>query len=148
MELATGKVRYEFSGPGADGWYAAFLPDGRGFLASQLFDRTVALWPTDHPATDDRTPPKPKLSLGGLADIPESVDVSVAGNIALALPDGAVVLRRLEGEAPPLAPHAGTGPSAVTFTPSGRHLVALRGGRLSAWLLPDRERTAPAAGSR
>ena len=59
MELATGKVRYEFSGPGALGWYAAFTPSGDAFLASMIFGKSVQIWPTAHETTKKRTPPLP-----------------------------------------------------------------------------------------
>src|SRR5687767_15795381 len=96
------------------------------------------MWPTDHAPTEDRAAPEPKARIDGLARVAHSAAVSATGPVALALDDGKVVLRRLDGDAPLLEPHAGTGPSAVTFTPSGRHLVALRAGRVFAWSLPER----------
>ena len=145
MELASGKVRYEFSGPPSGGWYAAFLRDGRGFLASRLFEQSVVLWPTGPAAREDRAPPEPTATIKGLDRMQTSAAVSARGDVAFALDDGVVLLRRLEGEAPALAPPAGAGPSAVVFTPSGRHLVALRAGRVFTWPLPEPARAAPAA---
>jgi hypothetical protein len=135
VELGTGWVRYEFPGPAAEGWYAAFLPGGREFLASQLFAGGVDSWPTEA-GDEKRTPPKPTTEIESLPGAPRSVVVSPSRHVAIALEGGAVLLRRLGGAAPPLAPLPGEGPSLVAFTPSGRHLVALRGGRLFAWAIP------------
>jgi hypothetical protein len=144
VELATGAVRYEFSGPGEHGWYAAFLPDASGFLASQLFDRSVALWPTARTAERDRAPPKSKPVIEGVAGSPLGAEVSATGVVALALHDGEVRLHRFQGDAPKLAPPVGEGSSSATFTPSGRHVVALRGGKVSVWPVPEPAKAAPA----
>jgi hypothetical protein len=126
-------VRYEFSGPAAAGWYAPFVPDGRGFLASRLFGQGLALWPTDHVATEHRRAPEPKATLESLPLAPAEAAASAAGDVALASAEGEVALARFEGRAPALAKLPGVGPSTVAFTPAGGHLVALRGGRLFAW---------------
>lgn len=137
MELATGTSRYEFSGPSASGWYAAFVPDGSAFLASRLFEQAVNVWPTAHAAREDRAPPEPLRTVKGLERMPLAADVAATGLLAFALVGGEVLLNLPGGEAPRLAPHAGEGESSVAFTPSGGHIVALRAGRVHAWSLAE-----------
>jgi len=145
VELATGKVRYEFSGPGADGWYAAFVPDGSAFLASRLFEAAVNVWPTAHASREGRAPPEPTRKIEGLERFPWSAEVASTGMIAFALYGGAVVLERPGGAPPKLVPPEGEGESQVAFTPSGGHVVALRAGRVFAWALTEAPRAETAA---
>lgn len=136
MELASGKVRYEFSGPGAYGWFAAFTPDGSAFLAGQLFGGTLQVWPTAHAPKQGRAAPKPTGSVALPKGTPLAGLVSSAGHIAVTMADGAVVVRALRGRAPQVAPLPGKGATTAAFTASGSAIAAVRGGK--AYVVPLR----------
>lgn len=135
MELATGKVRYEFSGPGALGWYAAFTPRGDAFLASKIFSQEVQIWPTAHEAAAGRSAPKPRGTVSTPKGMPMSVQVSSRDQVAISLADGRVVLRAFEGTAPTLASLPGKGVPTLAFSRDGSLLAGIRGGALHVWTL-------------
>lgn len=62
--------------------------------------------------------------------------VSTDGQVAFLLSDGRVDLRASSGKAIPLATPPGKGVTDLAFTPSARHLVGLRSGRLFTWDVP------------
>ena len=136
MELASGKVRYEFSGPGAYGWYAAFTPSGDAFLAGQLFGGIVQVWPTAHVNEKGRKPPQPRGTVQAPKRMVLDGQVSARGHVALTTDDGGVHLSALAGKAPTLAPVPGTRTSAIAFDATGSHLAAVRQGKLFVFALP------------
>ena len=136
MELASGRVRYEFSGPGAYGWFAAFTPTGSAFLAAQLFGGTLQVWPTAHAPAAGRRPPTPTASFPLPKGTAMAAEVSARGHVAVAMADGAVHLRALSGAAPEVAPLPGRGTTTLAFTPDGRRLVAVRGGKAYVASMP------------
>lgn len=135
MELASGKIRYEFSGPGAYGWYAAFTPSGDAFLASMIFGQSVQVWPTAHAGEGSRQAPKPRGTVPTPKRMILAAEVSARGQVALATDDGSVHLRALEGSAPTLAPLPGTRTSVIAFDRTGHHLAGIRQGKLHVWTL-------------
>ena len=135
MELASGRIRYEFSGPGAYGWYAAFTPSGDAFLASMIFGRSVQVWPTAHKSENGRTPPKPRGTVAAPKRMILDGTVSARGHVAFATDDGGVHLRALEGSAPTLAPLPGKRTSVIAFDRAGHHLAGIRQGKLYVWHL-------------
>lgn len=135
METATGKVRYEFSGAGAFTWFSFFTCDGSAFVAARLFGEGVSLWPTDHRSGEGRAPPKPGPKIDDLFGTAMEGAASSRGHLAFALHDGRVDLRDEKGAALRLERPTGKGMTALAFTPSGQHLIALRSGKLFAWRL-------------
>ncbi len=141
MELATGKVRVEFSGPGALHWYASFAPDASFFLSTPLFSNSVSLWPIASQAEADRrkgrAAPKPLHTFDGERGlIPQAAAVARGGQwIALGLNNGELLLKSRIGDAPSLLAVPGKKPATPIFTRSGRHLVCVKGGAVHAWPL-------------
>ncbi|MGE0192452.1 MAG: hypothetical protein AB7T63_10470 [Planctomycetota bacterium] len=129
----------------------AFTRDGSAFLASKLFADTINVWPTAHVPKEVRAPPAPTHTLSALATMAFAADVGPDGTMAFALADGNVVLQRLAGKAPVVESPPGEGASRVAFTARGRHVLAIRAGRLWRWDLPrppappeaDRAKPAP-----
>lgn len=141
MELATGKVRYEFSGPGAYGWFAAFTADGSAFLASNLFGAGIQVWPTAHTPEKGRTPPKPSGTVAVPKGMVLAAHVSSRGQVAALMHDGSVQLRALQGKAPRLANLPGKGGTAAAFSRDGMHVVGIRAGKAYVWSLAPARRT-------
>ena len=135
METATGKVRYEFSGAGAFTWFSFFTSDGSAFVAATLFGEGVSLWPTDHRPGEGRAPPKPARKIDDLFGTAMEGAASTRGHLAFALHDGGVDLRDEKGAALRLERPTGKGMTALAFTPSAQHLIALRSGKLFTWRL-------------
>ena len=145
--MATGKVRFEFSGAGADFWYAHFLPDSKAFISPALFARATAVMPvtqgTPIPTIGGSTlegharPPEPLKKIPADAFQGLWVTPSPSGQLLAGAWSGGVVnVHALKGTAPKLQPLGGTAmPSKLTFTHSGRHLAAVQGGALHVYTL-------------
>ncbi len=144
--MATGKVRFEFSGAGADFWYAHFMPDSKSFISPAIFSSETSLLPVE-PA-----PPTPtiggKMLPGPTAPAPlkkipatefQGLWVTPSPNgqlLAGVLAGGVVNVHALEGTAPKLQPLGGNAmPRKLTFTRSGQQLAAVHTGTLHVWQL-------------
>lgn len=139
MELGTGSVRYEFSGPGAPDWYAAFVPDGSAFWAQRLFSASIDVWPTAVHAGTDKQPPVPTGTLPATGGQTRLARMAPTGVAAFARHDGVVVLRKPGVTFPALADLPGQGEVQLAFSSDGARLFALREGRLHTWAIPRAE---------
>ncbi|MDA1193774.1 MAG: hypothetical protein O2894_01180 [Planctomycetota bacterium] len=134
MELGTGAVRYEFSGPGALGWYAAFVPDGSAFWSERLFSSEIEVWPTA--VLEDRSKLAPTGKLPATGGQTRFARMASTGVAALARHDGVVSLRKQGATLPPLADLPGEGEVQFAFSSDGARLFAIRAGRLHVWAIP------------
>ena len=145
--MATGKVRFEFSGAGAGFWYAHFMPGSDAFISPSLFAQEIVVLPTTEgkpiptigggTLEGPLTPPAalkkiPKKDLEGLWITPSPSGKLLAG----AWSRGVVNLYALEGTAPKLKALGGLAmPNKLAFTRSGEHLAAVHDGALHVWHL-------------